>query len=96
MVEIDGTNGNGNHGGVVLDIKDNYPSSSSIKKVSVLNLCAFHAKGVVKSIFFICLCFPCHMKNLDDEIRFPGFLPKKPDLTELDRFGLNRFSVRFG
>jgi aquaporin NIP len=37
MAEIDGTNGNGNHGGVVLDIKDNYPSSSSIKEVSVLN-----------------------------------------------------------
>ena len=35
------------------------------------------------------------MKNLDDGIRFPGFLPKKPDLTEPDRFGLNRFSVRF-
>ncbi|KAJ6935783.1 aquaporin NIP1-2-like [Populus alba x Populus x berolinensis] len=37
MAEIDGTNGNGNHGGVVLDIKDNYPSSSSIKEVSLLN-----------------------------------------------------------
>ena len=36
------------------------------------------------------------MKNLDDGIRFPGFLPKKPDVTEPDRFGLNRFSVRFG
>ncbi|KAJ6963483.1 hypothetical protein NC652_001951 [Populus alba x Populus x berolinensis] len=57
MVEIDGTNGNGNHGGVVLDIKDNFPSSSSIKKVSVLNFCALHAKGAVKSIFFLCLCF---------------------------------------
>jgi aquaporin NIP len=37
MAEINGTNGNGNYGGVVLDIKDNYPSSSSIKEVSVLN-----------------------------------------------------------
>jgi len=36
------------------------------------------------------------MKNLDDGIKFPGFLPKKPDLTELDQFGLNRFLVRFG
>jgi len=57
MVKIDGINGNGNHGGVVLDIKDNYPSSSSIKKVYVLNFCAFHAKGAARSIFFLCLCF---------------------------------------
>jgi hypothetical protein len=96
MVEIDGTNDNGNHGGVVLDIKDNYSSSSSIKKVYVMNFCAFHANGAVKSIFFLCLCFSCHMKNLDDGIRFSGFLLKKPDLTEPDWFGLNRFSVRFG
>jgi len=55
MVEIGGTNGNGNHEGVVLDIKDNYPSSSSIKKVSVLNFCAFHAKGAVNPSSF-CVC----------------------------------------
>jgi hypothetical protein len=30
------------------------------------------------------------------EFRFPGFFPRKPDLTELDRFGLNQFSVQFG
>ena len=97
MVEIDGTNGNGNHGGVVFDIKDNYSSSSSIKKVYVLNFCAFHAKSAVKSIFFFVPVFsPCHMKNLDDGIRFPGFLPKKPNLTEPVWSGLNRFSVRFG
>ena len=33
---------------------------------------------------------------MPDGIRFPGFLPKKPDVTEPDRLGLNRFSVRFG
>jgi len=38
-----------------LDIKDNYPSSSSIKKVSVLNFCAFHAKGAVNPSSF-CVC----------------------------------------
>ncbi|KAJ6402237.1 hypothetical protein OIU84_014349 [Salix udensis] len=37
MAEIDGTNGNGNHEGVVLDIKDNYPSSTSVKEDSILN-----------------------------------------------------------
>ena len=55
MVEISRTNGNGNHGGVVLDIKNNYPLSSSIKKVSVLNFCAFHAKGAVNPSSF-CVC----------------------------------------
>ena len=86
-------------GGVVLDIKDNYPSSSSIKKVFVLNFCAFHAKGAVKSILFMCLWFLFaiwKIWNLDDGIRFPGFLPKKPNLTESVRSGLNQFSVRFG
>ena len=34
--------------------------------------------------------------SLDDGIRFPGFLSKKPDLTEPDQFGLNQFSIRFG
>jgi hypothetical protein len=29
-------------------------------------------------------------------IRFPGFKAKKPNLTEPNRFGLNRNSVRFG
>jgi len=28
--------------------------------------------------------------------RFPDFLPRKPDITEPDRFSLNRFSVPFG
>jgi len=34
-------------------------------------------------------------KTIHDGIKFPGFFPKKPDLTELDRFSLNRFPVRF-
>jgi aquaporin NIP len=60
MTEIDGINGNGNHGGVVLDIKDNYPSSSSIKEVFVLNFFVpFMQKGCKIYLLSVqlCLCF---------------------------------------
>ena len=100
MAEIDGINGNGNHGGVVFDIKDNYPSSSSIKEVSVLNFSVpFMQKGCKIYLLFcaaVPVFSPCHMQNPNDRIRFLGFFSKKPDLTEPDQFGLNRFSVRFG
>ncbi|KAJ6886789.1 hypothetical protein NC651_027214 [Populus alba x Populus x berolinensis] len=96
MVEIDGTNGNGNHGGVVLDIKDNFPSSSSIKKVCLEFLCLSCKRCCKIHLFPVPVFSPCYMKNLVDGIRFPGFLPKKPDLTEPVWSGLNRFSVRFG
>jgi hypothetical protein len=41
----------------------------------------------------MCLCFPCRMKNLDDGIRFPGFLPKK---NGCNRTGPVRFEPVFG
>jgi len=80
MAEIDGINGNGNHGGVVFDIKDNYPSSSSIKEVSVLNFSVpFMQKGCKIYLLSVrlCLCFllaKCKIRMIG--LGFSVFFPK--------------------
>jgi hypothetical protein len=80
IAEIDGINGNGNHGGVVLDIKDNYPSSSSIKEVSVLNFSVpFMQKGCKIYLLSVrlCLCFLlaiCKIRMIG--LGFSVFFPK--------------------
>ncbi|XP_011009650.1 PREDICTED: aquaporin NIP1-2-like [Populus euphratica] len=78
MDEINETNGNGNHEGVVLDIKDNYPSSSSIKEVSVLNFSVpFMQKllaeiaGTYFLIFAGCSSVAVNL-NFDKVVTLPG------------------------
>jgi hypothetical protein len=58
-----------------------------------LNLCAFHAKGAVKSIFFLCLCFLLAIwKIWMMGLGFPVFCKK----TRFNQTGPVRFEPVFG
>ncbi|KAJ6738334.1 AQUAPORIN NIP2-1 [Salix koriyanagi] len=78
MAEIDGTNGNGNHEGVVLDIKDNYPSSTSVKEDSILNFSVPFLQKMVAEIagtYFLifagCSSVAVNL-NFDKVVTLPG------------------------